>query len=96
LVTLEVSALDADGRLCLDASFHVNFSVIGNAELIQNMGTPWASRRVQLANGTARITARVAGKAIAHVRAEAAMDTPEAWCDLHAAAHPTPLQTADL
>ena len=61
--TAEVTLHDADGTLCLDAKNAVRFSVAGGATLIDNQGTPWGSRVVQLANGRTRISlSNVEGK----------------------------------
>jgi beta-galactosidase len=54
-VTVEATLFDARGVLCLDARNVIQFSVAGDAGLIDNQGTPGGSRRVQLANGRARI-----------------------------------------
>lgn len=50
-----VKAQDKNGLLCLDANNVVEFSTIGDAELIKNQGTSHGSRKVQLCNGQARI-----------------------------------------
>lgn len=58
---LEVSAKDKNQVLCLDARNTVEFSVAGDAELIDNLGTPTGSRIVQLCNGKAKIKIRKNG-----------------------------------
>lgn len=58
---LEVSAKDKNQVLCLDARNTVEFSVAGDAELIDNLGTPTGSRVVQLCNGKAKIKIRKNG-----------------------------------
>lgn len=83
LATLEATILDAQGRLCLDSRIEVCFGLLGNSSLIENLGTPWGSRRVQVANGVARISARLSAKAIARVSTKAGIRSPEAWCEIH-------------
>jgi len=46
---------DRDGDLCLDAKNQVEFSLIGDARLIENLGTTDGSRKVELCNGIAKI-----------------------------------------
>lgn len=46
---------DAEGNLCLDAKNQVEFSLIGDARLIDNQGTAAGSRKVELSNGMAKI-----------------------------------------
>ena len=60
-VTVEATLVDAAGATCLDARTLVRFSLAGKGRLIDNQGTPWGSRAVQMANGRARITAEVKG-----------------------------------
>jgi len=60
-VTTEATLVDAAGVTCLDARMLVRFSLAGKGRLIDNQGTPWASRAVQMANGRTRITAEVKG-----------------------------------
>ena len=68
-VTLEAAAVDATGAVCLDAANVVRFGVVGDAELIDNLGIPGGARVVQLANGRARIDLVVTGlEAVAAVR----------------------------
>lgn len=58
---LEISVKDKSQVLCLDARNTVEFSVAGDAELIDNLGTPTGSRVVQLCNGKAKIKIRKNG-----------------------------------
>jgi hypothetical protein len=68
-ITLEAAAMDAAGAICLDAANVVRFAAIGDAALVDNLGTPGGSRVVQLANGRARIDLIMAGpQAAAAVR----------------------------
>jgi beta-galactosidase len=53
--TVEVKALDAAGRTCLDAATLIRFALAGDGKLIDDQGTPGGSRQVQLANGRASI-----------------------------------------
>lgn len=67
--TVEATMHDEAGNLCLDCSVTVSFEYAGSpllgriAVLSQNMGTPWGSRVVQMANGRARanLTIEAAG-----------------------------------
>jgi beta-galactosidase len=45
--------------LCLDSRAAVRFELAGDGDLIDNLGTPSGSRRVQLANGRALIRVRL-------------------------------------
>jgi beta-galactosidase len=60
-VTVEARVVDAAGVTCLDARNVVRFSVAGKGKLVDNQGTPWGSRVVQLGNGRARISVEVKG-----------------------------------
>jgi len=53
---IKVKLVDAQHLLCLDANGYVNFSVAGDGELIDDLGTSTGSRKVQLANGQAQIS----------------------------------------
>ncbi|HEY4246009.1 MAG TPA: alginate lyase family protein [Lacunisphaera sp.] len=52
---VQVELLDAVGVVCLDADNFVRFGYAGDGRLIDNLGTVGGSRKVQLANGRARI-----------------------------------------
>ncbi len=54
--TIQVYALDAKGVRCLDATNFVEFDLAGDGELIADLGTSTAARKVQLTNGRAQIT----------------------------------------
>jgi beta-galactosidase len=58
VVTVEATAFDAQGVLCLDAKNVVRFSLAGSGCLIDNQGTSTGSRVVELYNGRARISIR--------------------------------------
>ncbi|NBZ95177.1 MAG: glycoside hydrolase family 2 protein [Proteobacteria bacterium] len=60
-VTVEVTARDRNGILCLDASDVVRFGIAGDGSLIDNLGTSTGSRVIQLYNGRARIGIRGTG-----------------------------------
>lgn len=57
-VMVEVQIEDANQVKCLDCSDFVSFSVIGDAELIDNQGTSTGSQYIQASNGRARIKVR--------------------------------------
>jgi beta-galactosidase len=68
-VTLEVKLLDARNILCLDARNQVIFGLTGDGQLIDNQGTSSGSRKVELYNGRAIISIKMAGgKSIASVK----------------------------
>lgn len=54
-VSVRAELRDASGLLCLDDAGQIRWSLAGDGELIDNQGTPWGSRLVQLANGRAEI-----------------------------------------
>jgi beta-galactosidase len=56
IVTVEAKLFDAQGVLCLDSARSVRFSLAGAGSLIDNLGTTWGSREVQLSNGRAEIS----------------------------------------
>lgn len=58
---LEVKIFDKDHVLCLDAKNQVEFSVSGDAMLIDNQGTANGSREVQLCNGVSKIKIKKTG-----------------------------------
>jgi beta-galactosidase len=70
VVTLEVRVFDAKGVPCLDAAQLVSFGFTGDGKLLDNLGTASGSRKVQLANGRAKIRVHLAGPAAASVSAE--------------------------
>lgn len=68
---LNVLALDANGLICLDSKLLVEFQIAGEATLNQNQGTTTGSRKIQLANGQAKIKINKTGnKFAASVKAE--------------------------
>ena len=77
-VTLEVKALDATETMCLDARQQVHFGITGDGTLIDNLGTPSGSRKVELQNGRAIISVKCnKGKSVASVQCEG---LPTAFC----------------
>lgn len=52
---LKVTAVDAAGKMCLDAANTVEFAVLGHAQLHAMQGTATGSHVIQLANGQAKI-----------------------------------------
>ncbi|MCB1130096.1 MAG: DUF4982 domain-containing protein [Verrucomicrobiae bacterium] len=69
--TVEVYALDAKGVRCLDARSFVRFDLTGDGRLVADLGTSTTSRKVQLANGRARISLQKnGGKSVVSVRSD--------------------------
>ena len=61
VVTLQAKIFDAKGVACLDAATLVRFDKLGDAQLLDNLGTSIGSRAVQLYNGRAIIQAKMLG-----------------------------------
>ncbi|QDU33849.1 Beta-galactosidase [Poriferisphaera corsica] len=59
IVTIEVTAYDKNNVMCLDSRNYVRFTIAGDGKLIDNLGTPDGSRKVQLANAKARIRVKL-------------------------------------
>jgi beta-galactosidase len=55
-ITVEAKLYDAKGVLCVDARNRLRFTIAGVGTLIDNRGTPKASRVVEMYNGRAEIT----------------------------------------
>ncbi len=70
VVTVEARLLDAKGILCLDARNFVRFGLVGDAELIDKLGTSTSSRKVQLYNGRAQISIKKIGRWVISVSSE--------------------------
>jgi beta-galactosidase len=69
--TIEARLVDKDGVDCLDAANLVRFGLIGDGQLLDNLGTSTGSRVVQLYNGRAQISAKLHGpSALASVTSE--------------------------
>jgi beta-galactosidase len=56
IVTVEAKLFDANNVVCLDSAQTVRFALAGSGNLIDNLGTIWGSREVQLSNGRAEIS----------------------------------------
>jgi len=73
-VTVEALLVDANGVPCLDSRNVVRFSVAGDAQMLDNLGTVGGSRVVQLANGRAWMTfraeSRTQGECVAGISAD--------------------------
>jgi beta-galactosidase len=69
-VIVEATLVDGVGVTCLDARTLVRFSVAGKGKLVDNQGTPWGSRVVQMANGRARITVEAKGACTVGIAAD--------------------------
>jgi hypothetical protein len=75
VVTVEADVFDNAGVSCLDATNVVRFGLAGDGLLLDNLGTSIGSRVVQLYNGHAQISLRLAGgKAVVSV-ASAGLET---------------------
>jgi beta-galactosidase len=67
---VEVKLVDAKGVQCLDARNFVRFGLAGDGELIDNLGTSIAARKVELYNGRAQIGIKSRGRWIVSVSSE--------------------------
>lgn len=61
VITIEARLADAEGVPCLDCSNIVRFGMVGEGQLLDNLGTSTGSRVVQMYNGRAQISAKVVG-----------------------------------
>lgn len=81
IATIEVKLKDASGVNCLESRNVVRFGLLGDGQLIDNLGTPSGSRVVELQNGRAIIRVKLnGGKNIASVKCEG---IPTVFCDLN-------------
>lgn len=62
---LEATAVDAQGKVCVDARNRVRFDVTGEARLLKMQGTATGSQLIELANGKARIKLLKSGSTFA-------------------------------
>jgi len=63
--------LDDKNVLCLDAANWIQFGLTGDGKLVDNLGTPSGSRKVQLYNGRAVISIRTnSGKSVVSASVE--------------------------
>jgi beta-galactosidase len=67
---IEARVLDRDGVLCLDARNVVRFGIIGDGQLLDNLGTSTGARKLELYNGRAQITVSYIDKAVVSVSSE--------------------------
>lgn len=70
VATIEVRAFDQANVPCLDAINEVRFGLVGDGQLIDDLGTSTGSRVVQLYNGRAQISLHLKGRAVASVSSE--------------------------
>jgi beta-galactosidase len=56
--TIQAELLDKQGVRCLDSRKVIRFSIAGDGVMMDNLGTPFGSRTVQLCNGRAELTVR--------------------------------------
>ncbi len=67
--TYQVKLLDAKNVLCLDAINYVEFSIAGDGQLMDNLGTSTGSRKLQVYNGRAMISVKTnGGKSVVSVK----------------------------
>jgi beta-galactosidase len=69
-VTVEALLVDANGVPCLDSRKVVRFSVAGDGEMVDNLGTVGGSRVVQLANGRAWMNYLSTGECVVGISAD--------------------------
>jgi beta-galactosidase len=68
-ITIQATLTDSKGVLCLDAVNWVNFSLTGDGTLLDDLGTPKGSRKLQVFNGRAVISIRTNdGKSVASIQ----------------------------
>jgi beta-galactosidase len=65
-----VKVIDKSGVFCPDAKNIVRFGITGNGKLINDLGTLYGSRKIQLSNGKACIKVKLKGKAVVSVISE--------------------------
>ena len=69
VITIEAKVYDSKGVQCLDATNFIEFGLTGDGKLIDDLGTPTGSRKVQLYNGRAEISYKVnKGKSVASAK----------------------------
>ena len=71
IVWVEAQLTDTKGIPCLDAANLISFEAAGDGKLIQNLGTPTGSRKVQAANGRAAIRVDLDGECTVAVKSPA-------------------------
>jgi beta-galactosidase len=70
VVTIQAQMQDQKGVACLDARKVVRFGLIGDGQLIDNLGTSKSARKVELCNGRAEISLRRKGELVVSVSSE--------------------------
>ena len=69
-VLIKVQIKDEKGIRCLDSQKEIEFQLLGEGKLIQNMGTSTGSRKIQASNGRASIKAIVKGYCVASAKVQ--------------------------
>jgi beta-galactosidase len=68
-ITIQATLSDSKGVMCLDAVNWVNFSLTGDGTLLDDLGTPKGSRKLQVFNARAVISIRTNnGKSVASIQ----------------------------
>jgi beta-galactosidase len=68
-ITIQATLTDSKGVLCLDAVNWMNFSLTGDGTLLDDLGTPKGSRKLQVFNGRAIISIKTnKGTSVASVQ----------------------------
>jgi len=67
---IQVQVKDKNGIPCLDSNRMIEFQLAGEGLLIQNQGTSTGSRKIEVANGRARIKAIIKGKCTIFVKSK--------------------------
>ena len=67
-VLIQAEIKDAKGTPCLDSHKYIEFSLVGDGQLIQNQGTSIGARKLQAYNGRASIKAIKRGKITIYAR----------------------------
>ena len=80
-ITVEAKLYDPNGIQCLDARTRVRFTIAGAGILIDNLGTPTASRVVEMCNGSTQISILLDGAT--SVVGIAASEITPAYCTIH-------------
>ena len=71
-IMVKAQLTDENGVRCLDSRNWIEFGITGDGTLCDNLGTSTGSRKIQAANGAARIKIRNNGKSIVSVKSEGA------------------------
>jgi len=71
VTTVQARLLDANGVLCLDAISWLRFGLLGDGQLLDDLGTSGGSRKVQAYNGRATIRLKTnGGQSVVSVQSE--------------------------